>query len=111
MPSVKIAASSSGDNTIVAAVTGSIIRVLAFVLSGSGAVNAKFQSAASGTDLTGLFYLAANTVVTSPSVPARIGGLSGLPGQFETNAGELLNLNLSAGTAVGGYVVYDIVKV
>ena len=55
----KIAASSNGNNTLVTAVTGTKIRVLAYNLSAAGAVNAKFQSAAGGTDLTGLKYFAA----------------------------------------------------
>ncbi len=92
-----ISASGSGNNTIVAAVTGKKIRVLEFALSFSGTVNAKFQSAAGGTDLTGLFYGAANSQVPGSFNPL---------GKFETASGALLNLNLSAAVAVGGYVVY-----
>lgn len=100
-----IAASTNGaGNTLVAAVAGKKIRVIAFLLSFSGTVNAKFQSGGS-TDLTGLIYGVANTQVSSPAIPPVP---SGIPiGQFETNTGEALTLNLSAGTAVGGYLVYD----
>ena len=94
----KIAASSNGNNTLVTAVTGAKIRVLAYNLSAAGAVNAKFQSAAGGTDLTGLkYFAAAGDNLVAPFSPE---------GWFETVAGELLNLSLSAGVAVGGELVY-----
>jgi hypothetical protein len=92
-----ISASSSGNNTIVAAVANKKIRVLALTLTFSAGVSAKFQSAASGTDKTGLIY-----------------GVTGVPfilpynklGWFETAASALLNLNLSAAVAVGGCLTY-----
>lgn len=92
-----IAASTSGNNTIVALVSGKKIRVLSMWLVASGAVNAKFQSGASGTDLSGLAYLIANTGMVLPYNPA---------GWCETASGALLNLNLSAATAVGGGLSY-----
>jgi len=92
----KISISASG--TIVAAVGGKKIRVLAYVLSFSGSVNAKFQSHVTPTDLTGLIYGAAGIVAQSGFSPV---------GHFETIVGEALDLNLSAGTAVGGHVIYD----
>jgi hypothetical protein len=94
---VTIAASSSGNNTIVAAVTAKKIRVLAAVLMANGTVNAKFQSGAGGTDLSGLFYMVANTGAALPYNPA---------GWFETGSNTLLNLNLSAAIAVGGCITY-----
>lgn len=94
----KIAASSSGDNTLVAAVSSKKIRVLAYNLMGNGAVNAKFQSGAAGTDLTGLKYIAAaGGGICAPYNPA---------GWFETAATTLLNLNLSGAVAVGGELTY-----
>jgi hypothetical protein len=92
-----IAASSSGNNTIVAAVTSKKIRVLAAVFMSNGTVNAKFQSGAGGTDLSGLFYMVANTGAALPYNPA---------GWFETGSNTLLNLNLSAAIAVGGCITY-----
>ena len=92
-----IAASASGNNTLVAAVAGKRIRVLALSLSFAGIVNAKFQTAAGGTDLTGLYYGVANTQVVLPFNEA---------GHFQTVGGELLNMNLSAAIAVGGHIVY-----
>ena len=93
----KVAASSNGDNTIVAAVPLKKIRVVGYNLFANGTVNAKWQSGAAGTDLTGLKYFVANTGISVSYSPV---------GWFETAAGVLLNLNLSAGVAVGGEVVY-----
>lgn len=93
-----IAASSSGNNTLVAAVSSKKIRVLAYNFMGNGAVNAKFQSGAGGTDLTGLKYIAAaGGGLVAPFNPA---------GWFETASNTLLNLNLSGAVAVGGELVY-----
>jgi hypothetical protein len=60
-------------------------------------VNAKFQSGAGGTDLTGLYYTAANTGFVLPFNPV---------GHFETASNTLLNLNLSGAVAVGGQITY-----
>lgn len=108
MPSVGIAASSSGDNTVVAGVAGKAIRVLAFALSFSGSVNGKFTDGESGTLLAGLFYGAAGIQVDMPMSPTRV---SGPTPYFQTAAGNDLVLNLSTNTAVGGLVVYDILPV
>lgn len=92
-----IAVSSSGDNTLVAAVTSKKIRVLALWLTSNGSVNIKFESGAAGTDLTGLAYLVVNTGFVLPYNPV---------GWFESASGVLLNVNLSAAVAVGGSLVY-----
>lgn len=93
-----ISCSTLGNNTIVAAVTSKKIRVLGYNLMGNGAVNVKFQSGASGGDITGLKYIAgAGGGICAPYNPV---------GWFETTAGVLLNLNLSAAIAVGGELVY-----
>jgi hypothetical protein len=110
MPSAVIAASASGDNTVLAGVAGYAIRVQAFCLSfSSGAVNAQWKSDVGGgaTNLTGLFYgpLAAGppqTVVVPEVAPAG-------RGLFQTAAGKALNLNLSAAVAVGGFVDHELV--
>lgn len=94
-----IAVSSSGNNTIVAAVTGKRIRVLAYTLIANGTVNAKFQSGAGGTDITGLKYLVANSGLVCQQ---------GQDGWMQTAPGELLNLNLSGAVAVGGELVYEV---
>ncbi len=92
-----ISASSSGDNTIVAAVSGKRIVPIQIALISNGTVNVKFQSGASGTNLTGLFYLIANTGFVMPKSDT---------GWFQTASGSLLNLNLSGAVAVGGVLSY-----
>lgn len=93
-----IAASSSGANTVVALVSSKKLRILGYVLTGNGAVNAKWVSHATTSTATGLIYIAA------------AGGGAAAPfnpvGWFETVAGEALDLNLSGATAVGGHLVY-----
>lgn len=99
-----IAASSSGDNTLVAAAAGKAIRVLNYKLSFGGTVNAKFKSGAS-TDLTGLLYGAAAVNVGSEPLRWSEGRMAPL---LETAAGEALVLNLSGAVAVGGHVTYEV---
>jgi hypothetical protein len=93
----KISASSSGNNTIVAAVVGKKIRVLAYNFIANGTVNGKFQDGAGGTDLTGLKYCVVNSGMVAPYNPV---------GWFETSSNTLLNLNLSGAVSVGGELVY-----
>jgi len=96
-----VAASSANANAIVAAVSGKSIKVLGYALSGSAAVNAKWQSGS--TDLTGLIHFlgTAPDKIVAPIVPQGSGCW------FKTAAGEALNLHLSGATAVGGHVVYQ----
>ncbi len=94
-----IAAASAGDNTLVAAVTGKKIRVLAVVLVASGGANTvAFETAAGGTALTGDMDIADNGQLVLP--------LNGF-GWFETDAAALLNLELANATAVAGALVYE----
>jgi hypothetical protein len=93
---VKISASASGNNNVLAAVSSKRIRVLRWDLTASGAVNAKFQSNAA-TDLTGLYYFAQNGGIAAGFCPVGI---------FQTGVGETLDLNLSAAIAVGGVLTY-----
>jgi hypothetical protein len=99
---VAIAASAADDNEIVAAEAGSKFRVVAFLLSFGGTVNAKWRSGS--TDKTGLIYGILGTQATSPELPQAPGGPSP---QFTTAAGEALSLHLSGAVGVGGYVVYE----
>lgn len=91
-----ISESSSGNNEVVAAVSGKKIRVLQWIVSASAAVNFKWRTAS--TDITGLFYASA--------AGAGAGGAFCPVGHFETADDEALNLNLSGAVAVGGSVVY-----
>jgi hypothetical protein len=97
---VPITASAMGVTNLVAAQAGKSIRVLQVMLVSNGAVNVKFQSHVSPTDLTGLFYLVANTGFSSGYSPV---------GQFQTTSGEALDINLSGAVAVGGYLSYVLV--
>ena len=90
-----ISESSSGSQEIVAAVATKKIRVLSYAIVVNGTVNVKWQSDA--TDITGLMYFIANTGISAGYNPK---------GHFETAAGEALNLNLSAGVALGGHISY-----
>jgi hypothetical protein len=94
-------AAASGNNTLVAAVTGKRIRVTALLLVSAGTVNATFQSGAGGTALTGAMPLVANAQINVPGIPH---------GMFETAVGALLNLNLSAAIAVRGFLKYVLVE-
>jgi hypothetical protein len=89
-----INATTSGDTQVVAGVTDKRIRVIAFCIVASGAVNVKFRSGT--TDITGPMSLVSGGGVAH----AYDGGL------FETAVGQPLNINLSAAQQVGGYVVY-----
>ena len=92
-----IAASSSGDNTLVAAVVSKKIRVLSYTLVAAGAVVCRFEDGAGGTAKSGQMALAANGVLTVPFSPV---------GHFETTANTLLNLELSGAVSVAGHVCY-----
>jgi len=93
-----ISASSSGDNTLVAAVTATKIRVHNVILMSAGTVTVTFQSGAGGTNLSGALPLVANTGFAPGFDPL---------GHFETAAGSLLNVSLSGPVAVTGWLTYS----
>jgi hypothetical protein len=95
-----VSAASSGDNTLVAAVPGKRIKVLALVLMAAGAVTVRLESGASGTALTGVMSLTADApkVIFPPSEPGYH--------WVETEAGALLNLELGGAVQVSGCIVY-----
>jgi hypothetical protein len=101
MPSTTIIATSA-TTTLVPGKAGYAVRVLAWSLSFSGAVNCKFQSHVTPTDLTGLFYGGANVQAVSPSLGSDVNR-----GHFQSLIGEALDINLSAAVAVGGYVIWE----
>lgn len=92
-----IDAATSGDNTLVAAVSSKKIRVLALFLVSAGTVNVRFESGAGGTALTGQMNLVVNTGFVLPFNPA---------GWFETAATTLLNMELSAAISCDGSLTY-----
>lgn len=90
-----VAATASGDTTLLAAVPGSAIKVVSVSVMANALVNVKFRSGT--TDISGVFYL-----------PAQGGFV--LPDHedcwFKTTAGALLAINLSGAVAVGGQLTY-----
>lgn len=92
-----ISASSSGNNTIIAAVTDKRIRVLSCFLIAATAVTAKWQSGAGGTDLTGTVSLADTGGYVLPFNEG---------GWFQTDPNTLLNLSLGGSVVVAGSVSY-----
>jgi hypothetical protein len=93
----KIDAATSGDNTIVPAVTGKKIRVISLFYIASGTTTVRFESGASGTALTGQMEHTAQTgAVLSYNEH----------GWFETLSGQLLNLELSGAISVDGSLSY-----
>lgn len=99
LPKFKIIdAVTSGDNEIVAAVTGKKIRVLALFMTMTGtAVTARFESSAGGTALTGQMTQTQGSTIALPFSPV---------GWFETVAGENLNLELGGAQSVDGALLY-----
>ncbi len=89
--------SASGATALIAAVPNGAIRVLALSVVSTAANNIKFQSAAS--DISATFPLGVN------------GGLV-LPfnehGWFQTSLSEALNINMTAATATGVQIVYQV---
>jgi hypothetical protein len=90
-------AASSGNNTLVSAVTAKKLRVLAFFGMAAGTVTVRLESGADGTALTGQMQLTAQTGFVLPFNPL---------GWCETAAGSLLNLELSGAISVDGCLVY-----
>lgn len=99
-----IAAATSGNNTLLAAVTSKKIRVLSLFLVAGAAGNIYFTSATGGTVIfggsTNKIQLAANGGFVLPFSPV---------GWFETVAGELLAMNASStGPFSGGFCYVEV---
>jgi len=94
----KIDGATDGNNTLVAAVTGKKIRVLAvfFTMTGT-AVTIRFEDGAGGTALTGQMGPTAGQTIVLPFNPV---------GWFETSDATLLNMELSGAQSVDGALVY-----
>jgi hypothetical protein len=90
-----ITPNSIGANQILAAVPGYKIRVVAAAIVTTAANSVKFQSAAN--DISALWPLGANGGFVLPYNDH---------GWVQTNAGEALNINLSAATSTGVHVQY-----
>lgn len=92
----KVDESSSGDNSIVTAVSGHHIQVVSYVLVAASAVSVKWRSGT--TDLCGAMSLAANGGVVATTEP--------VTPFFQTASGEALNLNLGSAVQVSGHISY-----
>jgi len=94
-----INASASGDNTIVAAISGKRIRVVNYFMIAANAVNATWKSGSSAS-LSGALPLVANVGGVCPEA---------VLGWLITTAGEALVLNLSGAVLVAGHIacVYE----
>jgi len=92
-----ISASSSGDTSVIAAVTSKKIRVIRYSLSANGNVSAYFRSGAGGTAISGVKYM------------TQYGGAGGTycpQGIFETGSNTALVINLNGAIAVSGEITY-----
>jgi hypothetical protein len=102
-----VIAASSGDNTLVAAVSGKKIVVVQAALYSSGDSVVRFESGAGGTALTGQMQLFAKAGTTLD--PGAATGDMVYPfspaGWFETGVNALLNLEVS-GANVNGVIGY-----
>lgn len=96
-----ITASTSGATTIVTGTGGKKITVIQWIVKVNAAVNFKWQSHTTPTDLTGLFY--------NSGQGDGAGGAFCPLGHFQTLVGESLDINLSGNVAVGGSLVYVLV--
>ena len=92
-----VSGSTSGNNTLVAAVTAKKVRVVAGVFVGAGAVTLALQTGASGTGITGVMSLVTGTPLVWPFNPL---------GYCETASGALLNMSLGGAVQVSGCLVY-----
>jgi hypothetical protein len=97
--SAALSVSASGDTAIVPAVAGKRIELVALVAVNAVATAQAITLKSGSTALTGAMAL-----------PSSIGGTlvieRATPAWFRADAGAALNLNLSAATAVGGFVVF-----
>ena len=92
-------ATTSGDNTAIAAVGGKCLKVYAYALQGVGTVNNKFTDGAAGTQLSMLWILQAREH-TEPAAVAPPNYL------FKTTAGNALILNCSSTAGCGFEISY-----
>lgn len=95
-----VAATTDGDNAVVAAVTGKKIRVISYCLNTKGTDTQafQFQDTTDTPVVHGKFEVATGTVVS-------FAGASWAPA-FETAAGKGLEINVASGQDVTGHLTY-----
>lgn len=105
MPFAKISASASGDNTIVAAVSGKRIRVQNYTIIAAGDVSVTWKSGS--TEISGAMPFASN----GGAAPGAGGpNATGPDGVLETAGGEALVMNLSGAVLVAGHLRYEVLS-
>lgn len=92
----KISCSTGGDNTIVAAVAGKRIRVVAYLFGVHNTQQVTWKSGAI-TELSGQMAFAQYGGVSAPLNKV---------GHFQTASGEALVMNLGQGVQVSGHLTY-----
>ena len=97
-------AAKNADRTLVAAVTGKKIRVVGGQLHALADGSLSFFSATSGTPVTG--SIPVDVAGASSGLSSVIDLDSNRFGCFETVAGELLGVTLSANTDLDGWILY-----
>jgi hypothetical protein len=102
----KINATASGSNTIVPAVANKKIRVLAFTALTDANVTIEWLSNA--TAISGPMPILASGGMATSIGQLGTGG-HGVFGLMETEAGQALNLDLSAAANVGGFLTYYLI--
>ncbi len=93
----KISVATPGATTIVPAVPGKVIRVIAAYFVAGGAVNINWQSHTTTSDSDGVQDFAANGGIVLGFNPI---------GWFDTVQGEALDIVTSNGSQVGGNLIY-----
>lgn len=105
---------SSGDNTVIAAVEGKVIRVHQLAIKASADATLLFENGLNGDALTGIIpiYAAPTSVVSLLTVTGDGGAFFPFSpmGWFWTSANTLLNLAVTGGDVDGviGYSLRDI---
>ena len=88
---------NAGDNTLVEAASGKVLLVLALILVPAAAMEVRFESDAGGEALTGVMSIGAKNPLVLAYNPE---------GWFETESGQLLNLELGGAQRVAGCLSY-----
>ena len=93
---VSVDISTSGDNTIIPAVTGAKLRIVQILVSSNSSMDLFFKSGAL-TAISSIKYLPAKGVINLPFNE---------DGHYETSEGEAFVVDLSSAKDVGVDVVY-----
>ena len=101
MKYTKIDLSTSGDATIVAAISNKKIKVITYLISSDADVKLIWKSGT--TALTGPMACGAYSNIYNGNTDLMPAGLVGV---LETNTGEALILNSSGAVGVGGHITY-----